>query len=94
MSPTYVETQCKDVDGKTQIPDGVIVVERGKKQWRALVEVKMGTGELTTEQAHRCIDICNGSSRRAGAVAGDLSLKADVPDVVAAVVSWLEHLFA
>lgn len=55
---TFVETQFKDVEGKTHIPDGVIVVERGKKQWRALVEVKTGTGELTTEQVSRYIDIC------------------------------------
>lgn len=55
---TFVETQFKDTDGKTHIPDGVIVVERGNKQWRALVEVKTGSGELTTEQVSRYIDIC------------------------------------
>lgn len=55
---TFVETQFKDTEGKTHIPDGVIVVERGKKQWRALVEVKTGSGELTTEQVSRYIDIC------------------------------------
>jgi hypothetical protein len=55
---TFVETQFKDAEGKTHIPDGVIVIERGKKQWRALVEVKTGTGELTTEQVSRYIDIC------------------------------------
>lgn len=55
---TFVETQFKDTEGKTHIPDGVIVIERGKKQWRALIEVKTGSGELTTEQVSRYIDIC------------------------------------
>lgn len=55
---TFVETQFKDTEGKVHIPDGVIVIERGKKQWRALIEVKTGSGELTTEQVSRYIDIC------------------------------------
>jgi hypothetical protein len=39
---TFAEIQLRDGDGKTHIPDGAIVVERGQKQWRALVEVKTG----------------------------------------------------
>src|SRR6266542_6182507 len=38
----FAEVQLRDGDGKLSIPDGAIVVERGKKQWRALVEVKTG----------------------------------------------------
>ena len=37
---TFAEVQLKDADGKLSIPDGAIVVERGKTRWRCLVEVK------------------------------------------------------
>src|SRR5690606_30234047 len=46
-----------DKDGKTHIPDGAIVVERGKTRWVCLVEVKTGDGKLTAEQVTRYIDI-------------------------------------
>ena len=55
---TFVETQFKDSEGQKHIPDGVIVIERGKKRWSALIEVKTGSQELTTEQVTRYIDIC------------------------------------
>jgi hypothetical protein len=54
---TYTEVQLKDVDGKVSIPDGVCVVERGKKQWRALVEVKTGSSSLQPEQVGRYLDM-------------------------------------
>lgn len=54
---TYVEVQLKDAQGGKHIPDGVIIVERGKSVWRALVEVKTGVGELTTEQVTRYMDM-------------------------------------
>jgi hypothetical protein len=54
---TYAEVQLKDPDGKLSIPDGVIVVERGKTRWRCLVEVKTGTAQLTTEQVSRYLDM-------------------------------------
>ncbi len=54
---TYAEVQLKDAAGKTSIPDGAIVVERGKKSWRALLEVKTGTAELNEEQVSRYIDL-------------------------------------
>ena len=54
---TYAEVQFKDPNGKTHIPDGVIVVERGKKAWRCLVEVKTGTAELKAEQVSRYLDV-------------------------------------
>src|SRR5919112_2640974 len=37
---TFAEVQLKADDGKLSIPDGAIVVERGKTSWRCLVEVK------------------------------------------------------
>ncbi|MGH2715191.1 MAG: stress response protein [Thermoleophilaceae bacterium] len=53
---TYAEVQVKDAGGKTHIPDGAIVVERGKTAWRCLVEVKTGTADLTSEQVNRYLD--------------------------------------
>src|ERR671917_209150 len=50
---TFAEVQLKDADGKLSIPDGAIVVSRGKTSWRAMVEVKTGTAELRSEQYER-----------------------------------------
>ena len=54
---TYVEVQLKDQDGHLSIPDGAIVVERGKTRWRALVEMKTGSVELTGDQVARYLDM-------------------------------------
>jgi hypothetical protein len=54
---TYAEVRFKDADGKVSIPDGAIVVERGKSRWSALVEVKTGTADLTNEQVSRYLDL-------------------------------------
>src|SRR5215207_9275218 len=54
---TYAEIQLKDMAGKTHIPDGAIVVERGKAQWHCLVEVKTGGAELKDEQVNRYLDM-------------------------------------
>lgn len=53
---TFTEVQLKDGDGKVSIPDGVIVVERGKTRWRALVEVKTSGAALQTEQVGRYLE--------------------------------------
>src|SRR4051812_1949218 len=53
---TYTEIQLKDADGKVSIPDGAIVVERGKNRWAVLVEVKTGDGRLADEQVNRYLD--------------------------------------
>lgn len=53
---TYVEVPFTGPDGKSHIPDGAIIVERGKTRWSCLVEVKTGDGVLTTEQVTRYID--------------------------------------
>jgi hypothetical protein len=53
----YAEVQLKDPAGKTHIPDGAIVVERGKTSWCCLVEVKTGTAALRDEQVNRYLDI-------------------------------------
>lgn len=54
---TFAEVQLKDADGKTHIPDGAIVVERGKTVWRCLVEVKTSAAELQPEQVNRYLDM-------------------------------------
>jgi hypothetical protein len=54
---TFAEIQLKDSDGKLSIPDGAIVVERGKTRWRALVEVKTGSAALKEEQVSRYLDM-------------------------------------
>lgn len=54
---TFAEIQLKDGDGKLSIPDGAIVVERGKTRWCALVEVKTGSAALKEEQVSRYLDM-------------------------------------
>jgi hypothetical protein len=54
---TFAEVQLKDSDGKVSIPDGAIVVERGKTRWRAIVEVKTGGADLKSEQVNRYLDM-------------------------------------
>ena len=56
ISP-FAEVRFTDVDGKVSIPDGAIVVERGKTRWSCLVEVKTGSAALTAEQVTRYLDI-------------------------------------
>lgn len=53
---TYTEVQLKGADGKTSIPDGAIVVERGKHRWGVLVEVKTGDAPLPDDQVNRYLD--------------------------------------
>lgn len=54
---TYTEVRFKDADGRTCIPDGLVTVERGKKRWTCLLEVKTGSAELESEQVSRYLDI-------------------------------------
>lgn len=54
---TFAEVQLKDADGKLSIPDGAIVVERGKTVWRCLVEVKTSGAPLKVEQVERYLDM-------------------------------------
>jgi len=54
---TYAEVQLKDAEGKTHIPDGAIVVERGKTAWRCLVEVKTSSAQLREDQVSRYLDM-------------------------------------
>jgi hypothetical protein len=54
---TFTEVQFRDVDAKLSTPDGAVVVEGGKKKWRALVEVKTGGAELGSEQVGRYLEM-------------------------------------
>lgn len=53
---TFVEVPLKTDDGKSSIPDGAIVIERGKTRWGVLVEVKTGEHDLPEEQVSRYLD--------------------------------------
>lgn len=53
---TYTELQLKDANGKRCIPDGAIIVERGSRRWRCLVEVKTGTARLHADQVSRYLE--------------------------------------
>lgn len=51
---TYTEVVCKNrpVNSKDR-PDGLIVVRSGNREWRALVEAKVGSNELIPDQIER-----------------------------------------
>src|ERR1700712_2084646 len=54
---TFTEVRFKDAAGKTVIPDGAIVCERGQKAWTCLVEVKTGKADLRDEQVGCYIEV-------------------------------------
>lgn len=54
---TYTEVRFKDSAGKTVIPDGAIVCQRGGKTWTCLVEVKTGKAPLRDEQVSCYMDV-------------------------------------
>jgi hypothetical protein len=54
---TFAEVRFKDGGGKTVVPDGAIVCQRGKTRWTCLVEVKTGTDRLTEEQVSGYLDV-------------------------------------
>lgn len=54
---TFTEIRLKDADGKSCIPDGAVVIERGRKRFTLLVEVKTGDARLQSEQVSRYLDV-------------------------------------
>ncbi len=54
---TFAEVRFKSAEGKTDIPDGAIVCERGGRRWTCLVEVKTGSAVLKDEQVGKYLDI-------------------------------------
>lgn len=54
---TFAEVRFKDAAGKSVIPDGAIVCQRGKKRWTCLVEVKTGVAALKDDQVGCYLDL-------------------------------------
>ncbi len=54
---TYTELRFKDSNQRTHIPDGAVVIERGKKRWGCLVEIKTSGAPLGEEQISRYLDL-------------------------------------
>lgn len=58
---TFIEVPFEN-NGKKCIPDGLIRVQRGKRTWTALVEVKTGRNTLQTEQLESYLDVARTQS--------------------------------
>jgi hypothetical protein len=54
---TYTEIRFQDEDAKLSIPDGAIVIERGKARWVCLLEIKTSGAELRADQITRYVDL-------------------------------------
>ncbi len=54
---TFTEIRFVDADTKVSIPDGAVVIERGKARWVCLVEVKTAGAELRAEQVERYLEL-------------------------------------
>lgn len=54
---TYTELRFKDEEEKLHIPDGAVVVERGKNRWSCLVEIKTDGVALDGDQISRYLDL-------------------------------------
>jgi hypothetical protein len=54
---TFTEIRFVDEDTKLSIPDGAVVVERGKARWVCLIEVKTAGAELRAEQVDRYLEL-------------------------------------
>lgn len=54
---TFIEVPFDLADGKKVIPDGLIRVTRGQRNWTALVEVKTGKNDLRTDQLENYLDV-------------------------------------
>jgi hypothetical protein len=54
---TFTEVRFQDEDTPLSIPDGAIVVERGKARWVCLVEVKTAGAALRVDQVERYLEL-------------------------------------
>jgi hypothetical protein len=54
---TYTEIRFIDEDARLSIPDGAVIVERGKVRWVCLIEVKTGGAELRVDQIERYLEL-------------------------------------
>ena len=53
----YIETPFETDDGAKVRPDGVILIRRGSKEWKAFVEVKTGGNTLDLKQVEGYLDL-------------------------------------
>src|SRR5688500_358073 len=54
---TYTEVRFVDEDTKLSIPDGAVVVERGRARWVGLIEIKTAGAELRKDQVERYLEL-------------------------------------
>ena len=54
---TFTEVQLMGADGQRLRPDGAVRVERGKRRWQCLVEVKTGNAPLKPDQVANYLDL-------------------------------------
>ncbi len=54
---SFIEPEFK-MSGKRIRPDGLVVIRRGKREWRALFEVKTGKNNLDIAQVSSYLDVC------------------------------------
>jgi hypothetical protein len=54
---TFTEIRFIDADTKLSIPDGAVVVERGKARWVCLIEVKTAGASLRPDQVERYLEL-------------------------------------
>jgi len=54
---TFTEIRFVDEDTRLSIPDGAVVVERGKSRWVCLLEVKTAGADLRTDQVERYLEL-------------------------------------
>jgi hypothetical protein len=54
---TFIEVPFELDDGRKVRPDGVILLQKGKRRWAALLEVKTGTSELARDQIESYLDV-------------------------------------
>ena len=59
---TFTEIRFVDEDTKLSIPDGAVVIERGKARWVCLIEVKTGGAELRVEQVERYLELARANA--------------------------------
>jgi hypothetical protein len=53
----FIEVPFTMADERTVIPDGLLLITRGKNEWTALVEVKTGAAELQRDQVENYLDV-------------------------------------
>ena len=61
---TFTEVVLKNQRDNKDRPDGLLIISKGKREWRALLEVKSGKSELEVEQIKRYLKIARNNTRK------------------------------